>query len=293
MDIIVILLIIIIGLLLFLIYLFFRKTEIEKISEKLKTEIRNNFSEFSKNIGELKNISATMQNKANEILKIFEKHTPRGKFGEFELETIISDILPKKYWKKRKRIPGIGTPDITIFYEFGKNKKIIPIDSKFVLENYQKMIEAQDEKEKKRYKNELINDILKHGKDVKEYVNPKRGVHVAFMYIPSEGLFYFIISEAEHIIKELSKNNVFLVSPYTLEIYLTMLLYGIHGIELSEKAEKINEYIQKLRGDSDKLEKDLNVLFEHIKNAYKKREDVEKDYKELHFDLEKSIEETK
>ena len=174
----------------------------------------------------------------------------RGELGQLLLENLLKDILPAEKWTSQHPIPGVGTVDAVIRLPNG----IVPIDSKFPLESFKRLFEAEDEAGRKSAEKECLAAVKKHIGDVSKYINTNAGtLDFALMYIPSESIYYEIItnkaiSEGDGgVAKFAADRRVFPVSPQMLYVYLQTVLMGLRGLQVEENARLIIDRLAALR----------------------------------------------
>ena len=205
------LLIIIIALLIILIFLSLKKARIEV--QDIENAILRVWKEsgLSDKVGELATHAKEIKESHKSIEKMLRVPAERGAFGEIALETILSDQLPPDMFGIRERILDGKIPDAYIKSTVG----IICIDSKFPLENYRKMMETDDPKDREKFKSQFFKDVRGHlEKIANDYVCPEKGsADFAFAYIPSEGVYWFLVTEGFELLREYAKNGVQVVSP--------------------------------------------------------------------------------
>ena len=173
-------------------------------------------SGLSDKVGELSTHAKEIKETHRSIEQMLRVPAERGAFGEIALETILSDQLPPDMFRTGKKVLGDKIPDAYIKSTVG----IICIDSKFPLENYRKMMESDNPQEKERFKKRFLRDVKGHlDKIANDYVCPDKGsADFAFAFIPSEGVYWFLINEAFELLREYTKKGVQVVSPLTLSL---------------------------------------------------------------------------
>jgi DNA recombination protein RmuC len=221
-----------------------------------------------------------IKERANDILQssqslenLFRVTRGRGEYGEFQLEQVLKDLLPKQYVHIRKRVDKIGKiPDAHIITPQGT----ICIDSKFPLENYRKMIETTSETEREKISKSFCGDVKTHIDKIKtDYVKPEEGtVPFAFGFIPSEAVYQYLTECQMNLVAEAAAQRVLLVSPATLAINLNLLTVGLKATEISERAEQIQKNLGKLSTSLGEVEDAWSTLYSHIRNAYNKAGEV-------------------
>ncbi|RKZ24334.1 hypothetical protein DRQ20_07210 [bacterium] len=239
------------------------------LSEKLGT--------LATHVEEIKSLYQSLE-------KMFAVSQERGKFGEFTLEFILSDVLPGEMFRIRKEVPWGKKPDASIYTSEG----ILCIDSKFPLTKYMKMLEAEG-MEREKLKKEFVNDVRKHLEKIAgDYVRPDQGsLPFAFAYIPSEGVFYFLLQEAHDVLRDYAKRGVQVVSPTTLLHNLQLIRAGVHAKKLSEKAEKVANSLRALARGMEQVEEVWRKFYTHFTNAYNQASNVNDAYQRLKDEFEK------
>ena len=146
---------------------------------------------------------------------------------------------------------------------------LIPIDSKFPIDNFRNLIKAQNDEERTKIRKDFERDVKKHVLDIaRKYINVAEGtMDYAIMYIPSEAVYYEIINSNE-IFDFAGKNRVLPVSPMSFYAYIKAILMSYEGQKIQEKARDILEVLQALKKDYEKSDEALSVLNKHITNAY-------------------------
>jgi DNA recombination protein RmuC len=169
--------------------------------------------------------------------------------------------------------------------------KVIPVDSKFSLENYNRMINARDEKERTEIEKSFVNDLKMRITETAKYIRPsEKTTDFAFMFIPSEGVYYDLLSNTvgggeENLIQRAAgKYKVIIVSPTSFLAYLQTVLQGLKAMEIEEKAkdiiknvEKLGSHLSKYDDYYQKLGNSLSTTINHYNAGYKELAKVDKD----------------
>jgi len=240
-------------------------------------------------IGAIKERANDIKNATQNLENLFKVTRGRGEYGEFQLEQILKDLLPTQYLHIRERLPKIGKiPDAHIVTPHG----ILCMDSKFPLDNYRKMLEATEDKQREDVGSSFRKDVEAHIKKIKtDYVKPEEGTTTfAFGFIPSEAVYQYLTECEASLIAEASRDGVLLVSPATLAINLNLLSVGLKATEISERAEQIQKNLGKLSKSLAEVENAWNTLYTHIKNAYSKANNVDKKQGQLRLAFEQITE---
>lgn len=212
----------------------------------------------------------------------------RGGLGEYLLGDLLSQYLP--------------TDSFTFQYAFKNGTKVdavirsrdflIPVDSKFPLENFKKVLEAKDADEQLKLKKQFASDVKKHIDDIaKKYILADEGTSdFAFMYVPAENVYYeMIVREVDGV--NLSdyalKKNVIPASPNSFWAYLQAVLVGLKGQQVQSNVKEIMANLSRLRTDFGRFNESFEVLGSHLQNARSKYDDSAKRLSGIHDKLEK------
>ena len=213
----------------------------------------------------------------------------RGGLGEWALDNLLSQILPQGSYQLQ--------------YGFKDGQKVdalvkladyaVPIDSKFPLENFRKIIEADDDSQKEFHKKQFYGDVKKHIDAIaQKYILPSEGTSdFAFMYIPAENVYYEIISHDfgnKNLFDYAKEKGVIPVSPNIFNAYLGTIVMGLSGMKIAENAKAIFKNIKNLELYFGKIRSDFLSLGTHIKNAHSKYELTDRRMEKFQVELEKT-----
>jgi DNA recombination protein RmuC len=190
----------------------------------------------------------------------------RGNIGEQVLRDLWNQVLPKQNFSLQYQFREGQIVDAIV----KTNQGIIPIDSKFPMENFRKMMERESEPEvKESFQREFIRDIKKHIDDIaKKYILPQEGtVDFALMYVPSEPIYYEITLNQPEILDYAHSKKVYFVSPNSFYYFLKIVLVGLEGAKIEQGAKKILEGMKAVQQEAIKFEGELSVLLSHIDHA--------------------------
>ncbi len=202
----------------------------------------------------------------------------RGNIGEQVLKELLSQHFPKSSFVLQYGFKNGERVDAAIKTSQG----IIPIDSKFPIENFRKMLKTGNEQEKQKIKKEFEKDVKKHVDDIsKKYILVGEGtVDYALMYIPSESVYYEIINDAD-LFDYAGRKRVLPVSPMSFYAYMKAILMSFEGQRIQTKAKEIIEILRAIKKDYEKTDEAFNILNRHVTNAYNQVAQVSKNFLSL------------
>ncbi|MDP3988552.1 MAG: DNA recombination protein RmuC [Candidatus Levybacteria bacterium] len=213
-----------------------------------------------KEVGQMSEIGRSMK----ELQDFLKSPKLRGNIGEQVLKDLISQMFPKKSFHLQYEFKSGEKVDAAIKTDAG----ILPIDSKFPMENFQKMVKAENESEKESFKKELAKDIKKHIDAIsKKYILPEEGtMDFALMYVPSESVYYEIVADVD-IMDYARKSRIYIVSPNTLYAHLQTILLSFEGRKIEARSHEVFRMLRALRIDYGKVEENMGILGKHLNNA--------------------------
>jgi len=220
---------------------------------------------------------------------ILKNPKQRGILGEYYLEAVLKNVLPPGSYQMQYPFKDGTIVDAAILID----KKIIPIDSKFSLENYNRILESRDPNEKKKYEMAFVNDLKTRIEETSKYVKPgERTMDFAFMFIPSEAVYYDLLinkvgaisEDTNNLIYYASKKKVVVVSPTSFLAYLQTVLQGLRSQKISEEAQLIIKRVEDLRRHIftyseylERLGQHLNTTVSTYNKAGREFEKIDKD----------------
>lgn len=212
----------------------------------------------------------------------------RGILGEYYLETVLKNVLPPGHYQMQYPFKNGVIVDAVVFAD----KRIIPIDSKFSLENYNRFATATDTESKKKYETAFVSDIKMRIDETSKYVKPEEEtMDFAFMFIPSEAIYYDLLinkvgssAEDKNLIAYAFQKKVVIVSPTSFLAYLQTVLQGLRNQKISETAKDIIKQVDNLRKHLityeeyfDKIGKNLTTTVSAYNHAHKEFGKIDKD----------------
>ncbi len=236
--------------------------------------------EVSASLGKLEQATAALQ-RTNEEIASFQKMLTspkvRGSFGEVLLSNLLTEVLPQDRYELQHTFRGTGEiADAIIRLQDGY---IVAIDAKFPLANYGAYVKEKDPQQRRAVRTALMRDIKKHVTDIaRKYISPReQTLDYAFMYIPSEGVYYETIvhnPEGESLWKFCLDNKIIPVSPNSILAYLYTVLTGLRGMKIQQQAKEILQALQQARHDFERFAKDFTMIGTHLSNAKNRHDDA-------------------
>jgi len=238
------------------------KTLDNKLGESAKM-FQNQFSESTKiiqhvteKLTKLDDTNRQVVNFADQLKNlqdILKNPKQRGVLGEFYLETVLKNVLPPKSYQMQYGFADGSIVDAVVFVK----DKIIPIDSKFSLENYERILGAIDEGEKEKLEKAFKQDLKNRIDETSKYIKPSEGtMDFAFMFIPSEAIYYDLlinkvgavqVSTQDLIEYAFKDKHVIIVSPTSFLAYLQTVLQGLRALQIEESAKDIRKNVEALQ----------------------------------------------
>ncbi len=250
-------------------------------SNRLINDQLSRYASLMTGVGERLGQMTQIGNQLQEFQAFLRSPKLRGNLGEQGLKDLLSQILPKELYKVQYTFKSGEIVDFAITIDAG----IVPVDAKFPLENFNKLVSAKDENEKITYYRAFKSDFKKHvNKISKKYILPDEGTtDFAFMYIPSESIFFEVLNNEK--LRELYdyaiESKVILASPSTFFYYLRTIMLGLEGKRVHEMSRQILSTLRIISQESKKMGENLSVLNKHVSNAKNTMDTVNNDFTRL------------
>lgn len=255
-------------------------------SQKLIREITAQLTEVKETNKQVFGITEQLQN----LEKVLKSQKQRGNLGEAGLELVLSNILPPTGYKTQYEFKNGDRVDAVIIAKDG----MIPIDAKFSLDNYNRIVNEKDEAKRGELEKEFKNDLKKRIDETAKYIRPEEGtLPFAFMFIPAEGIYYDLLVNEVGTVKANTRNlidyayrdkNVIIVSPTTFAAYLQVVLYGFRAFKIEQSAQEIVKHVENLSKHIraydeyfNKLGNNLQTTVNSYSVAYKELKKIDKD----------------
>lgn len=221
---------------------------------------------------------------------ILKNPKQRGILGEYYLETLLKNVLAPSQYQMQYGFKNGEIVDCVVFVK----DKIIPVDSKFSLENYNRMIETSDTTEKARLEKLFVNDLKLRITETAKYIRPDEGtMDFAFMFIPHEAIYYDLLinkigavtEDTENLIQRAAgKYKVIIVSPTSFLAYLQTVLQGLKAMQIEETTKdiikrvgEIGVHMKKYEEYHNKLGASLGTVVNHFNSSSKEFKKIDKD----------------
>jgi DNA recombination protein RmuC len=221
---------------------------------------------------------------------ILKNPKQRGILGEYYLETLLKNVMPPGAYQMQYPFADGTIVDAVVFVK----DKIIPIDSKFSLENYNRITETSDTAEKARLEKLFVNDLKNRITETAKYIQPEHGtMDFAFMFIPHEAIYYDLLinkiggtaDDNENLIQRAAqKYKVIIVSPTSFLAYLQTVLQGLKAMQIEESAkdivkrvEELGKHLKSYEDYHGKLGNALTTVVNHYSASNKEFKKIEKD----------------
>lgn len=208
-----------------------------------------------------------------QLQDILKNPKHRGILGEYYLETLLLNVLPPDSYCMQYKFGDGEVVDAVVFVK----DKIVPIDSKFSLENYNRLVGEQNPAEQDRLEKLFVNDLKERIKETAKYIRPEEGtMEFAFMFIPHEAIYYDLLinkigvvgEDTESLVQRAaSKYRVIIVSPTSFFAYLQTVLQGLKALKIEEQAKEIRVRVGDLGRHLAAYEQYFNGIGKNLKTT--------------------------
>lgn len=268
----------------------------KSMNESVRTQLRESgelIREVTKGLTKLDETNKQVVSFADQLQNlqdILKNPKQRGILGEYYLETLLKNVLAPSQYQMQYGFKNGEIVDCVVFVK----DKIIPVDSKFSLENYNRMIETNDKSEKERLEKIFVNDLKLRITETAKYIRPEEGtMDFAFMFIPHEAIYYDLLinkigaitEETDNLIQRAAgKYKVIIVSPTSFLAYLQTVLQGLKAMQIEEttkdiikRVSEIGTHLKKYEEYHNKLGTSLGTVVSHFNNSSKEFKKIDKD----------------
>lgn len=265
------------------------QTSVQKqLSESMK--LVNDVSQRLTKLDETNRRVVDVADELKTLQNVLQNPKQRGVFGEYYLESVLANILPTKNFTMQYGFKDGVIADAVVILDKGR---LLPVDSKFSLENYNRMVASQTKAEREVWLKKVRTDLKGRIDETSKYIRPAENtMDFAFMFIPSESLYYDLLigdvgtgSSARDLIEyAFREKKVVIVSPTSFMAYLQTVLQGLRSLQIEEKAKdiqiqvgKLGRHIASFDSYMQKLGKSLGTTVGHYNNAHKELAKVDTD----------------
>lgn len=230
--------------------------------------------DVQKSIGQFAEIGRSMQ----ELQEFLSSPKLRGNIGEQVLKELLTQHFPPQSYELQHAFKNGEKVDAVLKLSHG----LLPIDSKFPMENFRKFSKEKDQITKDQNKKDFISDVKKHIIDIaKKYIMvDEQTVDYALMYIPSESVYYEIIN-TEELFDFAGDKRVLPVSPLSFYAYMKAILMSYEGQKIQKQTKDILTILKSIKKDYEKTDESVNLLSKHLTNAYNQASQVSKNLNSL------------
>ncbi|WKZ33280.1 MAG: DNA recombination protein RmuC [Thermodesulfobacteriota bacterium] len=243
-------------------------------SNRTVSEIKQALGELSKATEQVYEVGRSISG----LEKVLSAPKARGGLGELFLSELLSECLPSKRFELQYGFRDGARVDAVVRLREG----LVPIDSKFPLDNFRRIVEAGTDEERRAASRRFSSDCRRHIDSIASaYIRPSEGtLDFALMYVPSESVYYELITGREECGAALSEyavsKKVVPVSPNSFYAYLQTIAMGLRGMEIEARAGEMLAHLSGLRGEFEKFSADLETLGRHLSFARSKYDELER-----------------
>lgn len=238
-------------------------------SAKIITHVTEKLTKLDETNKQVLNFSEQLR----KLQDILQNPKQRGVFGEYYLEALLRNAFHPKQYCMQYRFQDGEVVDAVIFF----GDKIVPIDSKFSLENYNRIVEERDPQKRMELENIFKNDLKKRIDETAKYIRPQEGTtEFAFMFIPAEGIYYDLLVNKVGAIKvntrdlleyAINEKKVHIVSPTTFYVALQSLWQGMRDYQIQQSTKEILKNVGLLSRHLRAYEEYMKKLGAHLSTA--------------------------
>ncbi|MBD3330597.1 DNA recombination protein RmuC [Candidatus Peregrinibacteria bacterium] len=251
--------------------------------------------EITKELTELKGTNKQVlgvSEKLQSLENILKNPKQRGILGEYFLESLLANVLQPNQYKMQYKFESGDIVDAAIFFR----EKIIPIDAKFSLEKYNKIMKEQDKEKRGKLEKEFKMDIKNRIDETSKYIRPQDNTtDFAFMFIPAEGIYYNLLIynvgsvniNTQDLVEYAFKKHVIIVSPTSFYAYLETVLQGLKALKMEESVKDIIKKVTELGRHLNSYETNLDKMGNHLSTTVNMYNSAYKEFKKIDKDVYK------
>ncbi len=256
-------------------------------SQRLIREITEQLTKVGEGQKQVLSVTDQLRN----LQDILKNPKQRGVLGEYYLETLLKNVLPPGRYQMQYPFKDGSIVDAVIFVQ----DKIIPIDSKFSLENYNRILEARDPETREELEKAFRQDLKNRIDETSKYVKPEEGtMEFAFMFIPAEAIYYDLLINKVGAVKTSTQDliqyafkdkHVIIVSPTSFLAYLQTVLQGLKALQIEESAKEIRKNVELLMKHLVSYETYFDKLGKHLDTTINMYNSAGKEFKKIDKDI--------
>jgi DNA recombination protein RmuC len=248
-------------------------------------------TQIAEKLGRVEGATAQMLARANDLARLEQALRPpkaRGGFGELLLENLLRDRLPVGAYELQYGFSTGERVDAVV-----KVERLIPIDAKFPLDNFERLVAAETDGERALYEKAFARDLKGHVDAVaSKYIRPAEDTYdFALLYLPSEAVYYELVcGRTGALLRYAHDKRVFPVSPTTFTSQLQVIALGLKGLQIEERAHEVMAYCAQLQRDFTRFRDDFDVVGKHLGHAQSKYSEAERRLTRFETKLESATE---
>lgn len=264
---------------------------IDKTNRNLNSNLQNidtifkNVLEKIAKIENSANLNLQIKDEISKLNKIMSNQKLRGNFGEYQLERVLSFVFGENhaFYELQKSLPNGKIADCALYF----GGKILCIDSKFLLNNFEKICESKDKNELKFYEKELSKDIKKQiGNIAEKYIISGFTLDYAVLFIPSEAVFVYVNSNLSEILEYATSRSIFIASPSTILALFSTIKLFIRDEKIAQNSQNIKNSVLDLRKEFENFAKNIEILEKYAAKFHEQSEILNKKSKKISQKLE-------
>jgi DNA recombination protein RmuC len=240
-------------------------------------------------LGKLDTTAAQMLQRANDLTRLEQALRPpkaRGGLGELLLGKLLADSLPADAYQLQHTFRSGDRVDAVV-----RAEKLLPVDAKFPLDNYERVVAAEDEGERELHEKAFARDVKGHVDAISsKYIRPAEDTFdFAFMYLPSEAVYYEVVcGRTGSLYHYALERRVFPVSPSTFHAFLLVILLGLRGMQIERDAQEVMAYCAQLGRDFQRFRGDFETVGKHLGHAQSKYAEADRRLDRLGASVERA-----
>jgi len=261
-----------------------------KVDRRLETASRTT-SQIHERLGKVDEATAQMLQRAKELGRLEQALRPpkaRGGFGELLLANLLRDRLPSDSYALQHTFKSGERVDAVIRVE-----RLVPVDAKFPLDNFERLVEAEEDEQRTLYEKAFARDLRGHVDSIAaKYILPAENTYdFALMYLPAEAVYYELVcGKTGALLTYAHDKRVFPVSPTSFHAYLQVISLGLKGLQIEQHAHEVMAYCSQLQKDFGRFKEDFTLVGTHLGRAHTKFVESEKRLDRFEGKLERATE---